>query len=261
MGVFAVQEQGESNGGTVSPPVEHHKEPHTTSAKSVFLESKSSVNIRKGKRPLDDGPLCSGSGEVSGIIGPPPVKRPADPSPKAHVNDKPRKQFIVKIVSTTFIATYIRQWACVAKYGTTSFKVNPKSWQGVLSVVFQRIKPLHRQMIDAFERFERGGWLGQRDLFWHQSFRHVTETAEPKVADIAGGDRHEDVKPNNPDITGTNLNDACLNSGIQNSRTSSNNTVRSKFAEAAQVHDPTGIRVAPGWPTRVVLVLGATPTS
>jgi len=109
-------------------------------------------------------------------------------------------------------------------------------------------------MFDAFARVERDGWLGQRDLLLHQSFRHVTETAEPTVVDSDGGDQQEDGQLNSPDIIDTNLNDACLNSGIQNSQTSSNNTVQSKFAEAAQVHDPMGIRVAPGRPTRVAML-------
>ena len=153
---------------------------------------------------------------------PPPLKRPAGLSPKAHVDNKLRKQLVVKIVSTTFSATYVRQWACVAKSGPTNFRVNPTSWAGVLSVVFQRLKPLHRQMIKMFKRIEGDGWL----------------VAQPKC----------------PDIFDTAPNDACLNSGIRNSQTSSSNIAQSKNSEATQLHDPTGIRVAPGRPTHVAML-------
>ena len=151
MGVFAVRGQGGSMVVRPAHTHKHHKEPHTSRISCGKSENGNvSVGIRGGKRPLDEGPLCFGSGEVSGIIGPPPFKRPADPSPKAHVDNKLRKQLIVKPVSTTFSATYVRQWACVAKFAPTHSRVNPTSWAGVLSVVFQRLKPLHHQMIKMF---------------------------------------------------------------------------------------------------------------
>ena len=167
-----------------APTHKHHKETH--SFRNVHCKMDSGINRERrnvSKRPLAKGPLCSGSAEAPGIICPPPTKRPAGPSPTVNVDSKLRKQIIVKTVGTTFTATYTCQWACVAKFAPTSFRVNPTSWAGVLSVVFQRLKPLHRQMIKMFKRIEGEGWLDKRDLLWHQNLRHVTVTDEPTADD------------------------------------------------------------------------------
>ena len=96
MGVFAVRGQGGSMVARPAPTHKHHKEPHTSRIiRGKFESGNGSVGIRGGNRPLDKGPLCSGSGEVSGIIAPPPVKRLADPSSQTNVDSKLRKQLIV----------------------------------------------------------------------------------------------------------------------------------------------------------------------
>ncbi len=136
MQVFALEGQGESNGETVSPPADHSKELHTVISKCE-LES-------KGKRPWDDGPLGSGSGEASGIIGPPHEKRAADQIPTTHAKGKERAQFIVKTVSTTFSTLCVRQWPCVGK-----FKPNKFSDFMIVGAVSSRLSSAGRSRLTA----------------------------------------------------------------------------------------------------------------
>ena len=155
MGVSAVCGQGGGMVVSPAPTQKQHNVAHCSSnARCKFESGIGSERINGSNRLLDKGPLCSGPGEASGRIGPPPCKRPAGPSPTVSVDSKFRKQNIVKTVSTTFSATYIRQWACVTKIAPSSYRVNPASWAGVFSVVFQRLKPIHCQMFQLFERIE-----------------------------------------------------------------------------------------------------------
>ena len=72
MGVSAVCGQGGGMVVSPAPTQKHHREPHTSrNVRSKFESGNDSEGVRGSNRPLDKGPLCSVSVEVSGIIGPP----------------------------------------------------------------------------------------------------------------------------------------------------------------------------------------------
>ena len=75
MGVSAVCGQGGGMVVSPAPTQKHHREPHYfRNVRCKFESGNGSERINGSNRLLDKGPLCSGPGDASGIIGPHPVR-------------------------------------------------------------------------------------------------------------------------------------------------------------------------------------------